>query len=65
MKQISPTNAEQTKAFCENHIEQTIILASCAGDKSATFEARLTLSEFKAVCDFITDNLESKKPNPL
>lgn len=65
MIQMSKTDVAQTKAFCENHTEQTIMLVSSVNGKSTTFEARLSLAEFKAVCDFVTDNLESKKPNPL
>jgi len=59
MKQISPTNAEHTKAFCENHRKQTITLKSYSKDTGTVFEARLTLGEFKAVCDFITANFKN------
>ena len=59
MKQISPTDAEQTKAFCENHRKQKITLESYSKDRGSRFEARLTLGEFKAVCDFITVNFQN------
>jgi len=59
MKQISTTNAEHTKAFCDNHKERNILLVSSNKNTGVVFEAELTLDEFKAVCDFITANFKN------
>jgi len=56
---MSQTNAEQTKAFCDNYSEQTILLVSCNKNTGVTFEADITVDEFKAVCDFITANFKN------
>jgi len=59
MKQISRMDAEHTKAFCENHRIHKVTIESYGKDKGTRFEARLTLSEYKEVCDFITANFEN------
>jgi len=59
MKQLSTTTTEQAKAFCENQRKQKITLESYSKYTGTRFEARLTLGEFKAVCDFITSNFKN------
>ncbi len=52
-------SAENVKAFSDNHNKQRIVIESYGkpyNDRRATFEARLTRGELKAVCDFITEN---------
>lgn len=62
MKQISNLSIGQTKEFSSNHRKQKITLKSYSKETSAIFEARLTLNEFQAVCDFIDNNfLHNKK----
>jgi|WetSurMetagenome_2_1015567.scaffolds.fasta_scaffold223358_4 hypothetical protein len=59
MKKIHKLDAEQVKSFSENHRKQKILLTTYGKKTSARFEARLTLGEFKAVCDFITKNFKN------
>jgi len=56
MKQMSKTGAGNLKSLCEEHRKQKITLESYSKEKGIKFEARLTLGEFKKVCDFITAN---------
>jgi len=59
MKVKKGNSAENVKAFSDNHNKQRIVIESYGkpfNESSATFEARLTRGEFKAVCDFITNN---------
>lgn len=59
MKNVDRLDAEQVKSISENHRKQKILLTTYSKDTSASFEARLTLGEFKAVCDFITKNFKN------
>lgn len=61
MKQISNLSIGQTKEFSVNHRKQKVILKSYSKDTSSTFEARLTLGEFQAICDFVTKNFTDNK----
>jgi len=59
MKQLSTLDSEQVKSFSRNHRKQKVVLQSYSKERSATFEARLTLMEFELLCNFITDNFNN------
>jgi len=59
MKITSRLETEQVKSFSDNHRKQKITLTTYNKKTSAIFEARLTLAEFKTVCNFIATNFDN------